>query len=265
MATDDNGISELRNATDELKRVIDLVRDRSSIWTLPPQSSVGLPIGSDNWNFTTFEKYINQRFGDLSLQLRERYEAQQTGVIAALAAAEKAVNAALIAAEKAVDKAEGAQQLRNEAQNEFRKSLSDLSGLMWTSKEGLAAVDSVRRELNALVTNAENRIGVIEKSIADKWNSKDGQSAVDSARRERVESFSLLEKRTGILETGYANLQGRIWAVSASFAIIVVIVEIAMHFIPSSVSPTPIPSMYNSTPSSQWPTAVPTAPGGPQK
>jgi hypothetical protein len=47
-----------------------------------------LPPAAETWNFTTFEKYINQRFGDLSLQLRERYEAQQTGVTAALAAAE---------------------------------------------------------------------------------------------------------------------------------------------------------------------------------
>src|ERR1700675_3800421 len=110
------------------------------------------------WNFDTFEKYINQRFADLSLQLRERYEAQQTGVTAALAAAEKAVNAALIAAEKAVDKAEGAQQLRNEAQNEFRKSLSDLSGLMWTLKEGTAAVESLRREFDASLENVNNKV-----------------------------------------------------------------------------------------------------------
>src|SRR4249920_340886 len=97
-----------------------------------------------NWTFATFDKYVSQRFSDMALQLRERYEAQQTGVTAALAAAEKAVTAALIAAEKAVDKAEGAQQLRNEAQNEFRQSLSDLSALMWTSKEGTEKVEGVR-------------------------------------------------------------------------------------------------------------------------
>ena len=147
----------------------------------------------DIWNFTSFEKYINQRFGDLSLQLRERYEAQQTGVTAALAAAEKAVNAALIAAEKAVDKAEGAQQLRNEAQNEFRKSLSDLSSLMWTIKEGTATVESLRRELTITQNTLINRVGT--------------------------------------LETGYANIQGRIWAVNALFAIVVLAVSIGVRFI----------------------------------
>jgi hypothetical protein len=147
----------------------------------------------DSWNFTSFEKYIDQRFIDLSLQLRERYEAQQTGVTAALAAAEKAVNAALIAAEKAVDKAEGAQQLRNEAQNEFRKSLSDLSGLMWTIKEGTAALDGLRREMDI--------------------------------------SYKTLATKVSALEAGAANIQGRIWGVSALWAIIAVVASIGIRFI----------------------------------
>ena len=256
---DDNGISELRRTTEELKRCIEVVRHRAGTWSIP---STPPALASPDWNFPTFEKYFNQRLTDLALLLRERYEAQQTGVTAALAAAEKAVNAALIAAEKAVDKAEGAQQLRNEAQNEFRKSLSDLSGLMWTTKEGTAAVEALRREINAMMTNQESRIGIVERNAGDKWSSKDGLAAVDSARRERVESFALLEKRTGALETGYANLQGRIWAVGGSFTVMIVIIQLAMHFIPLAPSP-PQPASYGAT-SSQWPTAVPTAPGGSQ-
>ncbi len=189
---EDSSISELRGAVAELKEAVTYVRNHRDAWTAP-QASVSLPSEAASWNFTTFEKYINQRFGDLSLQLRERYEAQQTGVTAALAAAEKAVNAALIAAEKAVDKAEGAQQLRNEAQNEFRKSLSDLSGLMWTIKEGTATVDALRREIK-LTTDAT-------------------------------------VSRVGVLETGYANIQGRIWAVSALFAIVALIISVGVRFI----------------------------------
>src|ERR1700731_4656308 len=145
---DESGITQLKSAVTELRQAIDYVRDSRGTWRMPEPR---LPADASGWNFTTFEKYINQRFTDLALQLRERYEAQQTGVTAALAAAEKAVNAALIAAEKAVDKAEGAQQLRNEAQNEFRKSLSDLSSLMWTIKEGTAQLDAVRRELTLTI------------------------------------------------------------------------------------------------------------------
>src|SRR5580693_1640296 len=188
---EDNGISELRVAAAELKSAIDYVRDRGGVWG-PPAAQVGLPAESSGWNFTTFEKYINQRFGDLSLQLRERYEAQQTGVTAALAAAEKAVNAALIAAEKAVDKAEGAQQLRNEAQNEFRKSLSDLSGLMWTIKEGTSTVDALRRELTITIDGAARRINV--------------------------------------LETANANIQGKIWGVSALFAIVALMLDLSVRY-----------------------------------
>jgi hypothetical protein len=189
---EDKSISELRDAVAELKDAVANVRDMRGAWQAP-QASVSLPSEAASWNFTTFEKYINQRFGDLSLQLRERYEAQQTGVTAALAAAEKAVNAALIAAEKAVDKAEGAQQLRNEAQNEFRKSLSDLSGLMWTIKEGTATVEALRRELTITVV--------------------------------------ALQTRVSVLETANANIQGRIWAVSALFAIVALAISVGVRFI----------------------------------
>jgi hypothetical protein len=162
-----------------------------------------LPVEAAAWNFTTFEKYINQRFGDLSLQLRERYEAQQTGVTAALAAAEKAVNAALIAAEKAVDKAEGSQQLRNEAQNEFRKALSDLSGMMWMREAGQAAIEAVRREFSA----ADDNIG-----------------------KKSDENNKYANSRLLALEASIANIQGRIWAISAAFAVIGFLVNGGLQF-----------------------------------
>jgi hypothetical protein len=191
MAESSDGIKELKSAVADLHQAIAFVRDQRSVWQMPTPAPSG--VLTESWNFTTFEKFINQRFSDLSLQLRERYEAQQTGVTAALAAAEKAVNAALIAAEKAVDKAEGAQQLRNEAQNEFRKSLSDLSGLMWTIKEGQATVDALRREF--MLTQRQQ------------------------------------EERIGKLETGASNIQGRIWAISAVWAIITLGVIIGSRFI----------------------------------
>lgn len=218
MATDnkieDNSISELRDAVGELTRAVSFVRDQLGVWQLP-QPSITLPAESSGWNFTTFEKYINQRFGDMSLQLRERYEAQQTGVTAALAAAEKAVTAALIAAEKAVDKAERAQELRNQVANEFRSSLQDLSSLMWTIKEGTAAVDSLRREVTAAQDNLEKKIGSLDSTKSD---------ALDQVRR-------ALEGRVGNLETGYANIQGRIWAVSALFAIVTLALTFGSKFI----------------------------------
>jgi hypothetical protein len=189
---EDNGLEELRRTARELRQAVEFFKT-TAVPARPPDSIISLPSEASSWNFITFEKYINQRFSDLSLQLRERYEAQQTGLAAALAAAEKAVNAALIAAEKAVDKAEGAQQLRNEAQNEFRASLSDLSKLMWTRLEGAASVDALRREIQLTLDNLVTRVGLIE--------------------------------------TGYSNIQGKIWAVGAIWSIIVLAASIGVRFI----------------------------------
>ncbi len=189
---EDNGIEELRRTSRELRQAVEFFKN-TAVPVRPPDSIISLPSEASSWNFITFEKYINQRFSDLSLQLRERYEAQQTGLAAALAAAEKAVNAALIAAEKAVDKAEGAQQLRNVAQNEFRQSLSDLSKLMWTRLEGADKVDSLKRELSTSMDN--------------------------------------LEKRTGLLENISSNFQGRIWAIGAVWTIIVIAASVGVRFL----------------------------------
>jgi hypothetical protein len=190
---DDDEIRDLREVVadlKDLKEAISFVRDSQGTWQVPPPQ---LPARDVDWNFTTFEKYISQRFIDLSMNLRERFEAQQTGLAAALSAAEKAVNAALIAAEKAVDKAERAQELRNQVSNEFRSSLSDLSNQMWKATEGQAAVDALRREY--------------------------------------LTGHKTLEERANKLETGAANIQGRIWAVSALFTIAALAIELGSRFI----------------------------------
>ena len=162
---DDNGIAELRASIRSLHDSIEeLRRERNKPWPelelLPTPDKAG-------WNFNTYPIHINQRFSDLSLQLQQRFEAQQTSVSTAMVAAEKAVNAALTAAEKAVDKAEQAQALRNESQNEFRKSLSDLSGLMWTTKEGTSALDALRREYLTGHKAVEDRLSRMENIVAN--------------------------------------------------------------------------------------------------
>jgi hypothetical protein len=126
---------------------------------------------ASDWTFKTYDRYITQRFSDN----------------------EKALHLALTAAEKAVDKAEDAQRLRNEQQNEIRAALSDLSKLMWTRQEGSEAVLAMRRE-----------IGI---------------------------TLEALDKRSGILETGYANIQGRMWAISAIWGVLVLAVSVGVRFL----------------------------------
>ena len=190
---DDPELRDLREVVadlKELKAAISFVRDSQGTWQVPPPQ---LPAHDINWNFTTFEKFINQRFVDLSMNLRERFEAQQTGLAAALSAAEKAVNAALIAAEKAVDKAERAQELRNQVANEFRQSLQDLSRLMWPIAAGEAAVAAMRREF---------------------------QQAHDALTAKVEEQAKGMGERIGTLEKKNENLQGRLWALGVVFALI---------------------------------------------
>ncbi len=67
-------------------------------------------------------------------------------------ASKEAVNAAIAAANKAVDKAEAAQQLRNEASNEWRGTVSD----QWKNFADKEATD---RRLTALETATANQVG----------------------------------------------------------------------------------------------------------
>lgn len=155
MTDDEASLSDLRASIRSLHDSIEQLRsERNKPWDVDPIPN----IDRTGWNFATYSVHINQRFSDLSLQLQQRFEAQQTSVSTAMVAAEKAVNAALTAAEKAVDKAEQAQGLRNTAQNEFRASLGDLSKLMWTTKEGTAALDSLRREMDIRVSGTEAKV-----------------------------------------------------------------------------------------------------------
>ena len=165
MSDEDNGLPELRASIRSLHASIEGLRaERNKPW---PELERLPTLDDTGWNFKTYSIHINQRFSDLSLQLQQRFEAQQAGVTTAMIAAEKAVNSALTAAEKAVDKAEQAQALRNEAQNEFRKSLSDLSGLMWTTKEGTNALDGLRREIDIRVQTVEEKTNVISRDAAN--------------------------------------------------------------------------------------------------
>jgi len=115
--------------------------------------------------FADLLKQRDQQFTDLNTQLRHRFESQEKAVNIAFLNAEKATNSALASSDKAVNKAEEAQALRNEAANEFRDALSDLSKTMWSIKEGTAAVESLRRELNISIENIEKLANVAKSAV----------------------------------------------------------------------------------------------------
>jgi len=84
----------------------------------------------DGWTFATLYKHV--------MMLSE--------------ASKEAINAAITAAQKAVDKAEAAQQLRNDAQNEWRAAMKD-------QQATFADKEQTERRLNNLEVLMASRAG----------------------------------------------------------------------------------------------------------
>ncbi len=129
------------------------------------------------------------RLAQLELRLQQRFDAQERGVTTAMLAAEKAVNAALTASEKAVEKAEIAQSLRNAQQNEWRGSLDDLGNRMWLRTEGLAALDSLRREVLATLTSLSEQQSALQHRLDTMEGGSQGQRRGVSDRQAAQEQW----------------------------------------------------------------------------
>ena len=80
---------------------------------------------------------------------------------------EKAVAAALTAAQRASEKTDAEQSHRNAQQNEWRGSLSDLSGRMWLAKDGVAALDALRRELTISMEALDDKVTILNEQASN--------------------------------------------------------------------------------------------------
>ncbi len=108
------------------------------------------------WTVDTLRQDLSRILDEMDRRYQQRYEAQQEGVAAALAAQEKAVNAALIAADRAVIKAELAAEKRFESVNEFRATLSDQAANLMPRLEAESRIQTIADKL-AEVTDRLNR------------------------------------------------------------------------------------------------------------
>jgi uncharacterized protein YhaN len=79
-------------------------------------------------------------------------------------AAKEAVTAAIAAAQKAVDKAESAQQLRNEAQNEWRAAMKDQQATFADKEQTERRLKSIEEAL-ATRAGAERGLGLVGSLI----------------------------------------------------------------------------------------------------
>ena len=112
------------------------------------------------WSFATLEKYLDSRIGDMDRRHEQRDILRNENNKAALVAIEQSALAAVRAAKEATDKAERAQQLRNEAQNEWRATLSDLSSTMLPRSQHAADMENLKERFDGL----DRRMAVSEGS-----------------------------------------------------------------------------------------------------
>ena len=108
-------------------------------------------------------------------------------------ALDKNISTAIAAADKAVGKAESATERRFEGVNEFRQTLADQASLLMPRAEYLVQHGALAEKLESLKAGIEERMSLLEKF--------------------------------------YANLQGRLWAISAIWALVVLAASIGVRFI----------------------------------
>ena len=122
-----------------------------------PNGRLEKALATDQWNVSTLHDHITQLLGEMDRRMEQRFEAQEKATslafaaqekatTTALAAADMATHAAMAAAEKAVLKAEAlatqraeqAETLASERakqQNEWRQTVSDITGTMLSKAE----------------------------------------------------------------------------------------------------------------------------------
>lgn len=158
------------------------------------------------------EKRYNERFKCAEEGVAIALTAQEKATAAAFVAQEKAVAAAFASSTNAVNKAEEAQKSYNERSNEFRGQLDDQAKRLMPREETGALFTGINEKVD---TNS-TKMSALEKNMANYVN--------------RVE-YDALSIRLSSLETGAANVQGRIWSVTAIAWVVALGVSIALHFV----------------------------------
>ena len=162
-------------------------------WTLEAYREHISGILSDVRDF--MQRLVDER----DKQYDARFRAAEIAVTAAFAAQKESVTNAFIASEKAIVKSEEAQRAYNERSNEFRGQLDDQAKMLMP-----------RSEVTAMMHSLEDKL----------------YAATQAGERERA----ILIDRLSFLEKGSANLQGRMWAITALAWVIALAVSIALRF-----------------------------------
>lgn len=179
--------------------------DEQPFWTLEAyREHVSLVL-------TDLRDFMQRVLEERDRQYDARFRAFDIAVTAGFAAQKESVANAFSASEKAIIKAEEAQRAYNERSNEFRGQLDDQAKMLMP-----------RSEATALIRSLEDKLQATSQS--------DGRERTLLTDRLALERTQLME-RIGILEKGAANLQGRMWAITAVAWVVTVGVSIALRFI----------------------------------
>jgi hypothetical protein len=108
------------------------------------------------------------RFGDMQLQMDQRFTSAQ-----------KAVETALLSAEKAVTKAETAAEKRFDSVNEFRQAMNDQTRLYMPRTEYEAAHKSLEARMGVTV----DRLAALELRLTSRLDRGEGLDAGSSGQR----------------------------------------------------------------------------------
>jgi hypothetical protein len=157
------------------------------------------------------EQRSYERLKDMDLRYQQRFDAQQRALEDALQSVKEATRADLDAAKEAVNKAEKSNERRFDSVNEFRAQLADQASTFMTRREAEARLGALMEKLESLA--AEHRRDLVTmREMAD-----------------RLAAAS--DVRLKVLESSGANLQGRLWALGAGIAMIVVVVNVVIRFL----------------------------------
>lgn len=154
---------------------------------------------------------LHRELDQRDLRYQQRYDAQTAALEAARLQTAKANEVALNAAEKASDKAEVASNARFASVNEFRAQLADQAATFLPRNESSAKFAVVFEKIEALA-ETHSRDMVTMREMAD-----------------RLAAHS--DDRLKALESAGANLQGRLWALGAAMAVVVVLVNVLIRFV----------------------------------
>ena len=168
----------------------------------------------------TLREYLEGRTAALESHLHDAIRSVEERSLERMKAIQRETTLIQQAAGEAVLKAEQAQQLRNEAMNEWRGTVTDLISRYVEQRAVDVMETSLRGKIEAVEKSIEATGRALEKSLL----------AVGEANQARAEAYYKSNAdRLRQLEEWKSNMQGRMWAIPTIIGVVVFVVTQIMR------------------------------------